>query len=92
MAKARTRGPAAVAAARFAAWESVADMETPLREVESLLVALELIGAGLRGRGDEGGGEAVSVVADCALTRIGMLKKQWNRAFRGSAGAGSGAA
>ncbi|HEY4942964.1 MAG TPA: hypothetical protein VII56_16165 [Rhizomicrobium sp.] len=61
--------------------DALFDMETPLNEVEALLRALDLMGAGMKGRGDEGGGEAVAVVADCALDRLNALKKKWNTVF-----------
>ncbi len=83
MAKSHSRGTNDVA--REKARDALFDMETPLNEVGALLRALELMGAGMRGRGDEGSGEAVSVVADCALDRLNVLKKQWNTVFKGAA-------
>lgn len=81
---AKSRLPSANDAAREKACDALFDMETPLKEVGALLLALDLMGAGMRGRGDEGGGEAVSVVADCALDRLNLLKKRWNTVFKGA--------
>jgi hypothetical protein len=36
------------------------------------------------GKGDEGSGETVFVVADCVLDRLNLLKKQWNTVFKGA--------
>ena len=36
----------------------------------------------MQGRGDDENGQAVEVVADCALDRLNILKKQWNKAFK----------
>jgi hypothetical protein len=83
MAKSHSRGSSDTA--REKARDALFDMETPLHEVGALLRALDLMGAGMRGRGDEDGGESVSVVADCALDRLNLLKKQWNRVFEGAA-------
>lgn len=38
----------------------------------------------MKGGGDEGGGDAVAIVADCALDRLNVLKKKWNTVFSGA--------
>ena len=84
MAKSRPRGACdAVREEKLEkARDAVDDMEMPLNQLLCLLRALELMGAGMRGRGDsEIIGEAVSVVADCALDRVTVLKKHRNAAF-----------
>ena len=82
MAKSRSRG--LNDAAREKARDALYHTETPLREVGALLRALDLIGAGMQGRGDYENGQAVEVVADCALDRLNILKKQWNTVFKGA--------
>jgi hypothetical protein len=63
--------------------DTITDMEQPLLELGALLWAFDLISAGMQGRGDCEGGEAVAMVAECARTRLEALKKRWNLVFQG---------
>ena len=59
----------------------IADMEQPLLELGALLWAFDLISAGMQGRGDDEGGDAVAMVAECARARLETLRKHWNLIF-----------
>ncbi len=48
------------------------------------------MGAGMRGRGDDEGGYAVTIVADCARARLESLKKKWNLVFHAGVGRPAG--
>ena len=70
--------------------DAIVDMEQPMAEIDALLWAFDLMSAGMRGRGDDDGGHAVAIVADCARTRLQSLKKKWELVFDAGIGRQAG--
>jgi len=80
MAKSRSRGRSE--AAREKLRDLVFDMEEPLRHAEAFLRAIELMGAGMRGRNGEGDAEAFEVAAMAALNCLDAVKTRWDGVFQ----------